>query len=255
MKTPRRLPTQERAQLTIDTLFATTAQIVEEHGFLSLTTNKIAAKAGYSIGTLYQYFPTKEAIVQAMMERERDRQMARLAEVLTAAEAAQLPVQAVIRTFIAALVDAFGAGWGNNKAARRAMIRLGWEMDHRVQAMAGQAAKASPRTAQKTATKKSSPTGDSPAFAPHAGAIDALGAATQVVRAVSEQVAVYLAQASVHLAAAGGAPLRTSPAAMFVVTRGVMGVIRSASLEKSPLLGSDAFVDEITHMVWQAIQA
>ena len=67
----RKLPTQERAQRTIETIFDATAQIVDESGEASLTTNKIAQKAGFSIGTLYQYFPTKEAILLALIHRGR----------------------------------------------------------------------------------------------------------------------------------------------------------------------------------------
>lgn len=69
----RKLPTQERAQRTIETIFQATAQIVEGEGEGALTTNKVAKKAGFSIGTLYQYFPSKEAILLAMINRERRR--------------------------------------------------------------------------------------------------------------------------------------------------------------------------------------
>ena len=58
----RKQPTQKRAQLTIDAIFEATSQIVDREGVSGLTTNKIAAKAGFSVGTLYQYFSSKEAI-------------------------------------------------------------------------------------------------------------------------------------------------------------------------------------------------
>lgn len=57
----RKLPTQDRAHATIEAIFQATAQIVETEGEARLTTNKVAQKAGFSIGTLYQYFPGKEA--------------------------------------------------------------------------------------------------------------------------------------------------------------------------------------------------
>ena len=56
----RKQPTQKRAQLTIDAIFEATSQIVDREGVSGLTTNKIAAKAGFSVGTLYQYFSSKE---------------------------------------------------------------------------------------------------------------------------------------------------------------------------------------------------
>ena len=61
----RRQPTQARAQQTIQTLFKAAAQILDKEGEGGLSTNKVAAAAGFSIGTLYQYFPSKEVLVQA----------------------------------------------------------------------------------------------------------------------------------------------------------------------------------------------
>ncbi len=53
----------------MDELLAAAAQIFEAHGYASGTTNRIAKRAGVSIGTLYQYFPSKEAIAVALLER------------------------------------------------------------------------------------------------------------------------------------------------------------------------------------------
>lgn len=67
--TPRKEPNQERAKETVETIVAATAHILEKDGFENISTNKIAEKAGVSIGSLYQYFPTKDAIFNFMMER------------------------------------------------------------------------------------------------------------------------------------------------------------------------------------------
>ena len=58
----RRQPSQARAQQTMQTLFKAAAQILDKEGEGGLTTNKVAAAAGFSIGTLYQYFPSKEVL-------------------------------------------------------------------------------------------------------------------------------------------------------------------------------------------------
>ncbi|WP_353193840.1 TetR/AcrR family transcriptional regulator, partial [Pandoraea pnomenusa] len=76
----RKRPMQARAQHTVETIFEATAQVLDEEGEAALTTNRIARKAGFSIGTLYQYFPTKEAILLAMIARERRRVMDELNE-------------------------------------------------------------------------------------------------------------------------------------------------------------------------------
>ncbi|MFO0107112.1 MAG: TetR/AcrR family transcriptional regulator [Burkholderiales bacterium] len=68
----RRQPSQARAQLTMQTLFKAAAQILDKEGEGGLTTNKVAAAAGFSIGTLYQYFPSKEVLVRAMAARGQE---------------------------------------------------------------------------------------------------------------------------------------------------------------------------------------
>ena len=62
----RRKPTQARARATMDMIFEATARIIERNGIAALNTNRIAERAGISIGTLYEYFPNKDAILIAM---------------------------------------------------------------------------------------------------------------------------------------------------------------------------------------------
>jgi AcrR family transcriptional regulator len=65
----RRPPRQKRSRETLGHLLDATAATVAELGLDGTTTNHIAKKAGVSIGSLYQYFPDKEAMIEAMMER------------------------------------------------------------------------------------------------------------------------------------------------------------------------------------------
>tara|TARA_B110000444_G_C18826182_1_gene590473 strand:- start:711 stop:1340 length:630 start_codon:yes stop_codon:yes gene_type:complete len=64
----RKLPSQERAQMTVDSIMDATKKILEKEGYSHLTTNHIAEVAGVSIGTLYQYFSNKETIIYALVE-------------------------------------------------------------------------------------------------------------------------------------------------------------------------------------------
>jgi len=66
---PRKQPVQHRSRVTVDAILVAAAQVFEAHGYAGGTTNRIAAKAGVSIGSLYQYFPSKEAIAVALLER------------------------------------------------------------------------------------------------------------------------------------------------------------------------------------------
>lgn len=69
----RRQAKQARAQATIEAIFGATAQILESEGEARLTSNRIAEVAGVSIGSLYQYFPNKQAILIGMALRENAR--------------------------------------------------------------------------------------------------------------------------------------------------------------------------------------
>jgi AcrR family transcriptional regulator len=60
---------QARSHATVDAIIDAAAQVFERHGYAAGTTNRIAARAGVSIGTLYQYFPGKDAILVELMRR------------------------------------------------------------------------------------------------------------------------------------------------------------------------------------------
>ncbi len=67
---PRKLGQQFRAQETIDVILEATSQLLKEKGFKNVSTNKIVEKAGVSIGTLYQYFPSKESVLSFLLEKQ-----------------------------------------------------------------------------------------------------------------------------------------------------------------------------------------
>jgi AcrR family transcriptional regulator len=71
----RRDPAQERSRQTVDAIVEAAVRLLVEHGRLGVTTNAVAERAGVSIGSLYQYFPNKEAIFAALQERHRDQVM------------------------------------------------------------------------------------------------------------------------------------------------------------------------------------
>ncbi len=66
---PRKQPRQARSRATLDAILIATARILKRDGFDRASTNRIAEAAGVSIGSLYQYFPSKEALVAALVER------------------------------------------------------------------------------------------------------------------------------------------------------------------------------------------
>ena len=66
---PRKLPTQERSRATVDAIMQAATYILVRSGWECLTTNAIAERAGVNIGSIYQYFPNKEAIVAELERR------------------------------------------------------------------------------------------------------------------------------------------------------------------------------------------
>jgi AcrR family transcriptional regulator len=64
----RKKPVQERSRETVDVILEAAAQVFSDQGFGGATTNRIAERAGVSVGTLYQYFPNKDAILYSLME-------------------------------------------------------------------------------------------------------------------------------------------------------------------------------------------
>ena len=68
----RKQPHQARAKVTVDAIFEATIQVLLSEGLSALTTTRVAARAGVSVGTLYQYFPQKQALLFALLQRHLD---------------------------------------------------------------------------------------------------------------------------------------------------------------------------------------
>jgi len=81
--TPRKRPRQRRSQATVDAILEATAQVLVADGYDKTSTNRVAKRAGVSIGSLYQYFPNKEALVGELVDRYSNRVMALILAELT----------------------------------------------------------------------------------------------------------------------------------------------------------------------------
>lgn len=69
---PRKTPRQARAKATLDVIFEATIQVLVSDGPHRLTTTRVAQRAGVSVGTMYQYFPHKQALFYAINESYLD---------------------------------------------------------------------------------------------------------------------------------------------------------------------------------------
>jgi AcrR family transcriptional regulator len=200
----RRQPTQARSQQTIQTLFKAAAQILDKEGEAGLSTNKVAAAAGFSIGTLYQYFPSKEVLVRAMAARGQELVLQELQAYLSALENHADVQGMAARELLGQAIRILLRGFATGKGLSQTLIRLCWTLEQ----------------PDETAN---------------------------AVRQVAERLAIFFERID-HPA------LQTpSTAQMFVLTRSVIGTLRSASLEKSPLLGSPAFEEALLQMAWAVL--
>lgn len=91
---PRKAPRQARARVTVEALLDATARVLRESGYDGLTTNKVAVAAGVSVGSLYQYFPGKDALVIALLLRHAEHQHGAFQRALL--HVADAPIPAVI---------------------------------------------------------------------------------------------------------------------------------------------------------------
>ena len=87
---PRKRPRQARSVATFEAILEAAARILESLGFAGFNTNVVAELAGVSIGSLYQYFPSKEALIVELIRRERAKLSTHIVEAIQQHEAADL---------------------------------------------------------------------------------------------------------------------------------------------------------------------
>jgi AcrR family transcriptional regulator len=190
----RKKPTQARAGATIAAIVEAAAQVLQRDGEDGLTTAKIADRAGVSIGSVYQYFPNKEAILLALIRKEREAIAADVAARIAAIEPAN--GEAMVRGVIATLVAAF-----RPRRKRRKLVAL---------------------MAALSADRDDS-------------GVILRDRISDLILAVSRQ---YPDLASKPL---------TQPAA-YVLTRAVLGAIRSAVVENAKILDEPEFEEELCRL-------
>ena len=101
---PRKDASQRRSRATFDALVEATARILVREGFDKASTNRIAEQAGVSIGSLYQYFPGKDALVAAVIDRHNHATMRLVHDAM--AEVAGQPVEEAMRRLVAMAIEA-----------------------------------------------------------------------------------------------------------------------------------------------------
>ena len=101
---PRKTPIQARSTLTVEAISEATIQVLLSHGTERLTTTRVAARAGVSVGTLYQYYPNKRSLLFAVLEHHLENVAAKVEAACE--RACQKPLAEMIQEMVEAFVDA-----------------------------------------------------------------------------------------------------------------------------------------------------
>lgn len=119
----RKLPRQARSQATVDAIFDATIQVLLAEGLQRLTTIRVAERAGVSVGTLYQYFPQKQALLFAVLQRHLERVLK------TLTEAAESVHHKPLSTMVESIVTAYVRVKTANLDESRALYAVAAELD------------------------------------------------------------------------------------------------------------------------------
>jgi len=120
---PRKTPTQARSAATVDAIFKATIQVLLADGAIRLTTTRVAERAGVSVGTMYQYFPHKQALLYAVVQQH-------LTKFIEAFEAACLTLRNRPLAVIAdGMVNAFLDIKTRQPDETRALYKIAAELD------------------------------------------------------------------------------------------------------------------------------
>jgi AcrR family transcriptional regulator len=122
-KSPRKRPSQERSRVTVDAILEATARILETDGYDAASTNRIARAAGVSVGSFYQYFPTREAAIADLVDRQADKMLGILTRQL--ATLSEAPLERAIRVVVTTVFDAFAEDAMLNRVLLQNLANVG----------------------------------------------------------------------------------------------------------------------------------
>jgi AcrR family transcriptional regulator len=120
---PRKSPVQARSTASVEAILEATIQVLLHEGKERLTTTRVALRAGVSVGTLYQYFPNKKALLQAALKRHLDEVAEAVEQVCREQKGGRLAVMAT------ALITAFLKAKMRNARASVALYAVSSDLD------------------------------------------------------------------------------------------------------------------------------
>src|SRR5262249_12221141 len=120
---PRRKPAQSRSRATVAAILEAATRIFEARGYSAATTNLIADRAGVSVGSLYEYFPSKDAILVALTESHLEQARQVLREATQPLAKTSGDVAAVVRAVVQATVKLHAMAPGLHRVLTEQALR------------------------------------------------------------------------------------------------------------------------------------
>ena len=134
----RKTPRQERSSTTFNHIIEATALVIESKGGLKeLNTTMVAKLAGYGIGTLYQYFPNKSALIAALIERAAVEEFELLKATIEEAEKDNRSLGDILQEIIEALFEFHGENPKMHKVVGEEIHRL--KLDEKIHVLEARA--------------------------------------------------------------------------------------------------------------------
>lgn len=128
---PRKAPKQKRSQETVEAILTAAARVLVQEGYDKASTNRIAKVAGVSVGSLYQYFPSKESLVMALFERHTEHMIGLLED--SVRELIDAPLAVAVRNYVRAMLAAHSVEPQLHSALVQQALHLGLDEIQQVQ--------------------------------------------------------------------------------------------------------------------------
>lgn len=119
----RKSPRQQRSKVMVDAILQASAELFAEVGYARTTTNKIAQRAGVSVGSLYQYFPNKDCLLAGLLQEHHRQVHGVVARRLPDLADLTIPLDQCIRNLLAELLEVHRANPALTKALSAANMR------------------------------------------------------------------------------------------------------------------------------------
>ncbi len=120
----RKAARQSRARETVEAILEAAGRMVSRDGLAGLTTNRVAEMAGVSIGSLYQYFPGKDAVLHALVQREFNRVVDGHVAFIEALDSSRMTLEQAVEGMVNQVILSQAAPWPLYRALLESVLSI-----------------------------------------------------------------------------------------------------------------------------------